>query len=93
MGLSSAEFEAMTPRRFEAAQKACFKDEERRMRDGWERTRKLATVLLQPFAKKQIEAADVMTFPWDKREEETRVTAEESRERLADLLLRMRKKD
>ena len=63
------------------------------MRDGWERTRMLATVVLQPFVKKQIKAADVMTFPWDKREEETHVTAEESRKRLADLLLRMRKKD
>lgn len=93
MGMSTAEFEAMTPRRFAAAREAYLKEGERRMRDAWERTRMLAAVTLQPFVKRQVRASDVMSFPWDEREESRRVTAEESRQRLADLLARMRKKD
>ena len=34
-------------------------------RDDWERTRMLATLLLQPYSKKPLKPENVMLFTWD----------------------------
>lgn len=35
------------------------------MRDGWERTRFLATAMLQPYSKRQLRPVDILQFAWD----------------------------
>lgn len=38
------------------------------MRDAWERTRFLATAMLQPYSKRQLRPTDVLRFEWDSHE-------------------------
>lgn len=35
------------------------------MRDAWERTRFLATAMLQPYSKRQLRPTDILKFAWD----------------------------
>lgn len=55
---------------FLLAADAFFELEETRERQQWERQRWLATVLLQPHAKKgaTLKPTDITKFPWDKKQ-------------------------
>lgn len=37
-----------------------------RYRHGWDQTRELGRMFLQPYSKKSIKSTDVLKFPWDK---------------------------
>lgn len=41
-------------------------------RNEWERTRVLALFAIQPYAKSNLQAHDVLPFPWDEKQEEKR---------------------
>lgn len=70
MRLSPAAFYSMEFKDFLLAADAFFELEETRERQQWERQRWLATVLLQPHAKKgaTLKPTDITKFPWDKKQ-------------------------
>lgn len=91
MHLSHADFCRMTLEQFEAVSRAWSERTDTEHRDRWERTRTLATAMLQPYAKKTLHPKDVLRLPWDKEAEKEskaeRLTLEE-RKRRADEALR-----
>jgi hypothetical protein len=66
------------------------------MRSDWERMRMLATIVIQPHVKKKLTPAALLPFEWDKpqgkgcgkRAEQKKVTKEEDRRRLDELMKR-----
>ena len=67
IGMSFVDFEAITPDEFRAIHRLYLQKEEERLHDDWERTRTHATLIVQSFSKKKIEAKKILRFPWDGR--------------------------
>jgi len=67
---SPSAFYDMTFVEFCAAAQGNAKDEEQKQQMEWERTRWLATIMLQPHGKKgqSIKPRDLVIFPWEKKE-------------------------
>lgn len=90
MRLSHADFCRMTLEQFEAVSKAWIERTDAEHRDLWERTRTLATAMLQPYAKKRLRPKDVLRLPWDKETEKEvkveRLTQEERKRRAEEAL-------
>lgn len=65
MGMSLMDFDLCTPHEFEEIFRNWHDERDRAIRDSWEQTRMLASVLLQPWSSKRLSPEDVMTFGWD----------------------------
>jgi len=63
--MSYEDFERCTPSEFKAVCDCWREREERRRREGWERTRMESLCTLQPWSRKRLEARDVLRFAWD----------------------------
>lgn len=64
-GMSVTDFDGLTPQEFTAIGEAASRAEEARLHDAWERTRMLATIIVQPFVKSKITPKKLLQFPWD----------------------------
>lgn len=66
-----ADFQTWTLPMIAAALAGYEKDKDQQHRTSWEQTRWLATVLLQPHAKKgrKLKPSDLLQFPWEDRPE------------------------
>jgi hypothetical protein len=73
MCLSPSAFYSMELSDFLIAAQGFHDLEQHRQRAEWERTRWLASVVLQPHAKKgtRIKPEDIAKFPWEKKEKKT----------------------
>lgn len=65
MGLRYDDFCSLTPEEFSYIYRAYSKDREAQYRDNWERTRMLAAITIQPYAKKGMTPQKLLRFPWD----------------------------
>ena len=65
MGLRYDDFCSLTPEEFSYIYRAYSKDREAQYRDNWERTRMLAAITIQPYAKKGMMPQKLLRFPWD----------------------------
>lgn len=65
IGMSFEDFEAVTPDEFRAIHRLYMQREESRLHDEWERIRTHATIIVQSFSKKKLEAKKILHFPWD----------------------------
>lgn len=65
MGLTLADFEALTPVEFEAAYKSFAERAERAERGAWERTRTLVVATLAPYSRAGTDPQRVLPLPWD----------------------------
>jgi hypothetical protein len=52
---------------FSNAMRGRYKEIEQRERQEWERTRWLATIVVNPHVKKRLTPTDLATFPWEKK--------------------------
>ena len=66
LGLSLADFCALTPAEFTAAATA----HERQERAAWERARLICGCSLQPYAEAHFDIRKALPFPWDSEGEE-----------------------
>ena len=55
---------------FYNAQQGLFDKWETESQGEWERSRWMATILLNPHVKKNIQPKDLTTFPWEKKRNE-----------------------
>lgn len=69
IGLTLSDCLSLTLEEFGSIHAEWRAEREERMRDGWERTRFLASCLLSPYAKNPIDPFDLVRFPWDNRKE------------------------
>lgn len=53
---------------FANAMRGHYKGIEEREKSEWERTRWLATIVVNPHVKKRLTPKDLATFPWEKQE-------------------------
>lgn len=53
--------------------------------------RMLATIAVQPHVKKKLAPKDLLPFPWEKTQKHNIVSLEEDKERLKDLLAKLKK--
>ncbi|MCM1117642.1 MAG: hypothetical protein NC342_08920 [Pseudoflavonifractor sp.] len=67
MGMSRADFLAMTPAEFEAAARAWNEAEEARDRAAWLRVRRLAAILIRPHIKRAIPEEQLIPLKGDRR--------------------------
>lgn len=63
--MSLSDFERCTPSEFSAVAGRWRDHQDGLARRGWERTRFLAAVTLQPYSRKPVRSEDVARFPWD----------------------------
>lgn len=63
--MSLSDFERCTPSEFSAVAGRWRDHQDGLARRGWERTRFLAAVTLQPYSRKPVRPEDVARFPWD----------------------------
>ena len=66
MGISPDNFASLTPDEFGEIVKARTEREKMLERSEWERTRTLATLLLQPYSKKKLKPDDILRLESDK---------------------------
>ena len=57
----------MTPRTFFNIQQGFFEQWELENQGSWERARWLATVIVNPHVKKNLQPKDLTTFPWERK--------------------------
>lgn len=72
IGMSREDFERCTPFEFYKAWERWAEAKRDAERNEWERTRVLALFAIQPYAKSNLQAHDVLPFPWDEKLEEKR---------------------
>lgn len=72
VGMSLDDFCALDFDEFEAVTRAWTEMRESQERQEWERMRMLATIGIQPHAKKKLTPAQLLPFPWDREEKEKR---------------------
>lgn len=82
IGMSMDDFCRCTPSEFRAAWEVWHEMHEQRERGAWERMRMECLCTLQPYSKKNLEAKDIMSFPWDKDSEKKKEKAEISKEEM-----------
>jgi len=93
-GVSLDDFVRLTPSEFSAVAEHVNRREDTRSRDGWEQTRVVAKMAVQPYMKKNVRLEEFMPLPWDgKTERAPEVSREEDKKRLEGLLKRMRSKE
>lgn len=102
LGLSFADWCALSPAEFAATCKAYREEQEFATRDAWERMRLLAAVTIQPHVKNKLTPQKLFALPWDadgkpgKRRKEKGeeppppMSAEEQKKRFAELVGRMK---
>lgn len=69
-----------TPREFNAVVENWDRTRQQEFRNGWERTRFLATAILQPYSKKRLRPKDIAVFEWEKAQ--THKVEKSTRERM-----------
>lgn len=93
MRLSFDDFCRCTPEEFNETCKAYQHQRESDYKDGWEQTRTLATISVQPYAKRRLTAHSLLPFPWDDRrdrdEKKEIVSAEEGKKRFEEIIKRV----
>lgn len=62
------DFCSLTLDEFSHIYRAYSERQEARYRDNWERTRMLACICVQPYAKKGLTPRSLLPLPWDKGE-------------------------
>ena len=65
IGMSREDFERCTPFEFYKAWERWAEAKRDAERNEWERTRVLALFAIQPYAKNNLQAHDILPFPWD----------------------------
>lgn len=68
LGLSLADFSALSPSEFGECCRAWHEERESRLRDDWERMRLLATITIQPHVKGKLKPQQLLPLPWDAHE-------------------------
>lgn len=91
MGMNREDFCACTPSQFRETFIRWQEREQEKEKAGWEQTRVLAAMMLQPFSKKAVKPTDVLRFPWDS-ERKVQEGMRSTRERMEEVRKRMRKK-
>jgi hypothetical protein len=90
--LSYNDFCNATPEEYASICEAYSEQREAEYKDGWERARMIATVLIQPHTRKKVTAHNVCPFPWDKESKRKAaykpVSPEEAKARFEALLKR-----
>lgn len=88
IGMSLADWCALSPDEFAAICKAYNDKEDARLHDEWERMRLLATITIQPHVKNRLHAEKLLPLPWDrgKKTEVPQASKEEAKARLEQLL-------
>lgn len=89
--LSYDDFCRCTPSEFNCICKAYNEQREADYKDGWERMRLLATIVIQPHLRKKVTANNLLKFPWDRERvshviESKPISAEESKRRFEELV-------
>ena len=81
IGMSMDDFCRCTPSEFRAAWEVWHEMHEQRGRGAWERMRMQCLCTLQPYSNKNLDAKDIMQFPWDnegeKKKEKEGINKEE----------------
>lgn len=81
IGLPYSDFCILTPEEFSHIYKAYSEERTAQYQDGWERMRMLATITIQPYAKKRLTPHGLLPFPWEKKKPEyTKVSPAVSKE-------------
>lgn len=81
IGLPYSDFCILTPEEFSHIYKAYSEERTAQYQDGWERMRMLATITIQPYAKKGLTPHGLLPFPWEKKKPEyTKVSPAVSKE-------------
>lgn len=85
--MSYDDFCGLTPEQFAQTCEAWNEARENNRREGWERARMAAAIIVQPHCKKALKPTDIIHFPWDERHEERvpRMTKEEQLKRMEEL--------
>lgn len=99
LGLSFADWCALSPAEFAATCRAYREEQEFATRDAWERMRLLAAVTIQPHVKNKLTPQKLFALPWDDPRNEERgrrnkkdeeppppMSAEEQKKRFAELV-------
>jgi len=73
IGLRPDEFRLMYVDEYTAVARAYERHQEQLLRDGWERTRMLASICIQPHVRKRIPPKELLKFPWDDKPKESRL--------------------
>lgn len=87
MGLSIADFSALTPTQFDATYEEWRIGQDNQIKVGWEQTRLIIWAQLKPYAKKKsLKPSDVLPLPWDKpNKSKIKMTKAEREESLREL--------
>ena len=92
--MSLSDFERCTPSEFAAVAARWRECRDEILRQGWERSRFMAAMTLQPYSRKPVRPTDVASFPWDgesrKGADGTRRGAPSTRERMREIEERVR---
>lgn len=80
IGLSYSDFCALTPNEFSHIYDAYIKRRNAECREQWEQLRTLATIMVQPYAKKTLSPRKVLPLPWDNEGEQIASPRTESKE-------------
>lgn len=92
IGLRYDDFCDLTPNEFSYIYRAYSEEREAQYRDNWERVRMLASIVIQPYAKKGMTPHKLLALPWDKESSPTRgarvehVSKEEALQRFEEVL-------
>lgn len=94
IGMSHDDFCKCTFDEFESICKTWREMTDGQSRDAWERTRTIATIIIQPHVKKKITPQQLLPLPWDKEKqniqsEAPELTAEEKRKRFEEVAHRL----
>lgn len=65
IGMSMDDFCRCTPSEFRATWDVWYEMHEQRERSAWERMRMQCLCSLQPYSSKNLDAKDIISFPWD----------------------------
>lgn len=87
--MSLGDFCALTPDEFGLVCKAYADSHEAEYKDGWERMRMLATIVIQPHIRQKITPQRLMPLPWEKVHKNTErsvVSKDEDMERLRTVM-------
>lgn len=88
IGMSMDDFCRCTPSEFRATWNVWYEMHEQRERSAWEQMRMQCLCTLQPYSNKNLEAKDIMSFPWDgdgeKKKEKAEISKEEMMRRYRD---------
>lgn len=74
LGLSLEDFCCLTPEEYNETARQWQQLRDLGERGDWERVRMMCLCMLQPYAKGELKARDVMVFPWEEEREEERVS-------------------